>query len=168
MPFGTSRHALALRILALADRPELIPVVARWHWDEWGHGDPHGSLDTWTDGLDRRSRRDRIPITWVAVIGDEPVGSVSLIDNDMATHRELWPWLAGLFVVPGRRVQGIGAALTAHCEHAAAGFGVRSLYLYTSTAEAFYERRGWRVIGRESYEREGVAVMVKGVGTGGQ
>jgi predicted N-acetyltransferase YhbS len=152
---------IGLRIVPLADRSDLTDAVARWHWDEWGHEDPHGSLESWTEGLRRRSGRDRIPISWVALLGNEPIGSVALIDCDMATHPELWPWLSGLFVVPGSRVGGVGSALTAHCESAAAELGVRVLYLYTTTAEAFYRRRGWEVVGREVYGAEEVAVMSK-------
>jgi len=153
-----------MSILSMADRVELIPVVARWHWDEWGGGDPGGSLEAWTQGLRRRLQRDRIPMGWVAMLGREPVGSVALIDHDMATHRELSPWLSGLFVVPDRRAEGVGSALTAHCEAAAAELGVGFLYLYASTAEDFYRRRGWEVVAREPYDREEVAVMVKDVG----
>jgi predicted N-acetyltransferase YhbS len=150
-----------LRIVPLADRPDLTRVVGRWHWDEWGHDDPDGSLEGWTDGLRRRSGRDRIPITWVALLGDEPVGSVALIENDMASHPELTPWLSGLFVVPGSRASGVGSALTAHCESAAADLGVGVLHLYTTTAEEFYRRRGWEVVGREIYGADEAAVMVK-------
>jgi hypothetical protein len=37
-----------VEIVPLADVPDLIPVVARWHWNEWGAGDPTGSLG-WVD-----------------------------------------------------------------------------------------------------------------------
>jgi predicted N-acetyltransferase YhbS len=153
--------ALDLRIVPLADRPELIDVVAHWHWDEWGHEDPRGSSARWAEGLRRRAGRDAIPITWVALVDDEPVGSVALIENDMATHPELSPWLSGLFVVPDRRAEGIGSSLTGHCEAAAATLGVRLLYLYTTTSEDLYRRRGWEAVGREVYGAEEVVVMAK-------
>lgn len=31
-------------VSALSDYPEFVPVVARWHWREWGHSDPAGSF----------------------------------------------------------------------------------------------------------------------------
>jgi GNAT superfamily N-acetyltransferase len=147
-------------IVLLADRPELIPVVGRWHWDQWGDEDPDGSAESWIEGLRRRSGRDRIPISWAAVLGGEPVGSVALIAGDMTSRPELGPWVSGLYVVPECRRRGIGGLLNDHCEAAAAALGVPTLYLHT-IVEAFYERRGWRVLSHEPYGRERVALMTK-------
>jgi len=149
-----------LRIEPLGDHPELVERVARWHWDEWGHDDPGGSAEAWADGLRRRSGRRSIPITWVALLGEEPVGSVALIDLDMYTHPELRPWLSGLFVAPGHRSRAIGTALVGHCEREAARLGVARLHLYT-TREDFYRRLGYEVAARERYGRDEVAIMAK-------
>lgn len=40
-----------------------------------------------------------------------------------------------------------------------AGCGIARLYLYTSTAKAFYAALGWKTITRAHYEGEDVAVM---------
>ena len=132
-------------IIALADAPDLIPVVAAWHWNEWGAGDPSGSLADWTENLRRRSLKDRVPTSWVGLVAGLPAGSVALVESDMSTHPELTPWLSGLFVLPEYRNAGVGSALTAHCEAAAARLGVGRLYLYTDTAAGFYAARGWSV-----------------------
>lgn len=160
------------RVEPIADHLELIPIVAEWHWRAWGHADPGGSLASWTTALERSAARDRIPILLVGLIGSEPVGSVSLVENDMDTTRPEWrpvverwrratPWLSGLYVVSGQRRRGIGSALIHACEQQAVALGVRRLYLYTSAAERLYLRHGYAVIGRESYEGERVAVMAK-------
>jgi N-acetylglutamate synthase-like GNAT family acetyltransferase len=133
--------------------------VAGWHWEAWGRSDPDGSLAGWTDGLRRRSGRDRIPISWVALLADTPVGSVALVESDMASHPELTPWLSGLMVLPAYRGRGIGTALTAQCEATAARLGVGRLYLYTESAAAFYAARGWRAIGHETDAGELVSIM---------
>ena len=150
-----------LRIVTLADAPALLPTVARWHWDEWGAGDPGGSLATWTEGLRRRAQRDRPPVTWLALRGEEPVGSIALLERDMATHPELSPWLATLFVVPGQRGRGVAGALVAHCEAAATALGFADLFLYTDAAEGYYARRGWSTLHREPYAGADKAVMAK-------
>ena len=143
------------QICSLADRPDLIPVVGRWHWDEWGHEDPGGSLAGWTEAVGRRSGR-----TWAALVGGEPVGSVTLSEDESHRHPDYRPRLAFLFVVPEQRAAGIGSALIAHCETAAAGLGVRVLHLYT-TIEGYYARRGWNVVERTAE----VAVMAKELAT---
>jgi GNAT superfamily N-acetyltransferase len=153
--------AARLTIVPLADRPELIPVVGRWHWDAWGHEDPIGSVETWTDGLRKRSGREAIPISWVALVDETPVGSVALVEHDMLTRRDFTPWLSGLFVLPEYRRAGIGRALIRHCEETASALGVRRLYLYTTTAETLYAQLGWRPLTRERYGSEEVLIMAK-------
>lgn len=150
-----------LDIVLLADRMDLVPVVATWHWEEWGSGDPGGSLSRWSEGLAKRSLRDAIPISWVALLEGKPVGSVALVKSDMSTHPELSPWLSGLFVVPDHRHKGVATALTAECERTAARLGVETLYLYTDKAQRFYEQRGWRPMIPERYEGAMKTVMTK-------
>lgn len=151
------------RIESIADHLELVPTIAEWHWTAFssGHADPTGSLETWTAGLAERTNRDSIPTTYVALIDQEPVGSVVLVDNDMATHPELWPWLAGLYVVPEHRCKGIGSALVTYCEERAREMGVAQLYLYTSAAESLYRRLGWKPMFREHYEDVLATVLTK-------
>jgi N-acetylglutamate synthase-like GNAT family acetyltransferase len=150
-----------VRIVTLADRPDLFPTVGRWHWEEWGAGAPNVSLAEWTDALRAKSGREGIPITWIALVDGAPVGSVALIERDMPTYPDLTPWLSSVYVVPERRKDGVGSALVAHAEAAARGLGVARLYLYTDSAEPFYAARGWRTIAREHYDRSLKAVMAK-------
>lgn len=149
-------------IVNLSERPEAFPVIARWHWEEWGHADPDGSLESWTDRLSERNHSDRIPATFAALNDDdEPVGSVTLVDQDMRSHPELTPWLAGLFVLPTYRNLGLGSQLTLHATREAERFGATRLYLHTATATRLYEKLGWRRLFREAYEGEQVDVMVQ-------
>ena len=48
---------------ALSNHPEFVPVAAGWHWNEWGHTDPAGSLGSWTAGLASQAGASRIPGT---------------------------------------------------------------------------------------------------------
>ena len=148
-----------VRIELLADHPDLAETIARWHWDEWGDQEPDAPLATWIDGMRRRNNRDRIPITFVAFDGEEPIGSALLVASDMKTHPELTPWLAGVYVVPERRGQGVGTVLVRHTMRAAAALGVTRLYLHTETARGFYEKLGWRAVFEEHYHNMTVTVM---------
>jgi N-acetylglutamate synthase-like GNAT family acetyltransferase len=51
--------------------------------------------------------------------------------------------LRSLVVMPERRSLGIGAKLVAHAEREAYAQGVTAVYLLTTTAEAFFLRRGY-------------------------
>jgi amino-acid N-acetyltransferase len=52
--------------------------------------------------------------------------------------------LRSLAVSATARGQGVGSALVLHAEHYAAARGVRCLWLLTTTAENYFERRGYR------------------------
>lgn len=151
-------------------KAEWASRIAHWHWDEWGHGDRSGSLESWTANLVRRAGRTEPPLLLVAVDGEEPIGSVSLVGNDVNTTDPTWsevverwktatPWLSGLFVVPSHRRRGVGSALVEACIGRAGALGFGELYLYTSTAASMYERLGFAEVGRERYEGDDVVVM---------
>jgi len=35
----------------LSQHPDAVPLAAEWHFREWGHTDPGGSLEAWTASL---------------------------------------------------------------------------------------------------------------------
>ena len=149
----------------LSSYPEAVPVVAEWHFREWGHTDPGGSLEAWTAGMARQAGADEVPGTLIAVAGRTPVGVVCLVGQDMAGYEPaagLTPWLKGLYVIPSARRQGIGAILVRRCEALAASLGHEVLFLYTergSGAQALYERLRWRAIHAGRYDGIDVTVM---------
>ena len=58
--------------------------------------------------------------------------------------------LRSLVVSAAARTQGLGTALVRHAEGYAAAHQVRALYLLTTTAEAYFEHRGYRRIDRDA------------------
>ena len=149
-----------IRIESIADHLELVALIAQWHYAEWGYLDPSGTLETWTEGLRHRTKREQIPTTYVALEGEEPLGSVTLVEHDMLTRPDLFPWLAGVYVTPEYRLQGIGSLLVRHAVQQAAQMGVQRLYLYTHAARVFYAKLGWRFLAEDEYEGQAVAIMV--------
>lgn len=150
---------MAVRIELLADHAEHLETLARWHCEEDGRLDDTVWLRFWRLQLQRECGRDRIPLSFVALDGDSPVGHVSLVEHNMSSHRELSPWLAGTLVVPARRGEGVGTMLVRHAVARAGELGVARLYLYTERARPFYERLGWTRLRDELYEGEPVTVM---------
>jgi amino-acid N-acetyltransferase len=69
--------------------------------------------------------------------GDQLIGCIGLEIFEGAAL------LRSLAVESGSRGQGLGAQLLAAAESQAASRGVRMLYLLTTTAEAFFARRGY-------------------------
>jgi len=150
---------MPIRIENAADHLELVPTFGRWHWGEWGHHDPSGSLESWTAGLRERTNRDAVPATFVAFEEAQPIGTALLVEHDMDTRLDLSPWLAGVFVLPAFRQRGVASALCRHAAAAARSFGTSTLYLYTNGAEPVYEGLSWQRFAREPYEGRDVTLM---------
>jgi len=146
-------------IASIADHQDLIPLLGRWYWEEWGPFQPEQPLESWIAKLAPRVLRDEIPTIYVALAGEQPVGTSSLIAQDMSTHPEFFPWLAGVYVVPEYRRQGIGRALVHRVVTTAAGLGVPRLYLFTDSKQGWYARQGWTAIGHEFYLGREVTIM---------
>jgi GNAT superfamily N-acetyltransferase len=168
LPFRTAdryEQIMDVRIEALSLHRELVPLVARWHFDEWGHTDPGGSAEGWAAGLASQADADQVPGTVIALSGDRPVGVVCLVAQDMPGYGPaagLTPWIKGLYVPGPARRQGVGALLVRRCQAWAAALGHADLYLYTergSAAQALYEGLGWQVIGLADYDGLAVTVM---------
>ena len=150
-----------MRIEYLADRPEHLRTVAEWLHAEWGSFTPGSTVETQIEQLRERSLRAAVPCAFVALEGDRPAGSASLLEHDMASRREWSPWLAAVYVHRDHRHRGIGSALTERVAEEARALGVRSLYLHTVDRQRFYERLGWTRLREETFKGWPVTVMVR-------
>jgi len=148
-----------VRIENLADHPDFVGTVARWQWDEWGHLDPTDSLAARITSLRDQTDPTHIPTTYVALDGDAPLGTASLVGHDMSTHHELSPWLASVYVTPAARGRGVASALVRHAVGQAAAMGVTRLSLFTPDAQGLYEKLGWRALATEPFEGHPVTIM---------
>ena len=137
------------RIEPLTERPEWLPLVAAWIYEQWWT-DSDETPDSLGAKLRAHLTPDCLPLTLVASLEHHPVGTVTLLEHDVGT--ELWPhlspWLAALYVVPPFRRRGVGTALVKAAEARATTLGAGVLYLLTSDREAFYARLGWQIADR--------------------
>jgi GNAT superfamily N-acetyltransferase len=153
-----------VRIDLLADHLDLVELITRWHWAEWGHAYPESSAEEWMSNIASRAGRGPVPFTLVVWVGEEPVGAVSLAEHDMPpdpAFARLTPCVSGTYILPSWRRKGIGAVLMEALEARAASFELGTLFLFTGEAEAFYRRVGWRTIAESEDHGSPVAVMEK-------
>jgi len=149
-----------VRIGLLADHPQhLVPLVAAYEreWPDW-YG-VHG--DAMTD-LRERSRRDGLPIGFLAFEQGSVVGTVAIAEQSVQSHRDLSPWIVGFWVESSRRNRGIGAQLlAAACDHAKEQ-DIATLYAATAAASTLFVREGWSMIDKGSTDRGyGVDIFAK-------
>ncbi|MEA2839982.1 MAG: hypothetical protein QOF41_1312 [Methylobacteriaceae bacterium] len=148
------------KIVALRDRPDLLPVVARWaHEEFWAR------LGKTLDEIERLftpvPRTTWLPRTFVLMDGEVPVGTASITEHDLETRPQWMPWLTALAVDRAARGRGHSRALVRFVEDFALGNGVETLWLYTWSAQGLYAKLGWRAVERLEHHGREVVVMNK-------
>ncbi len=150
-----------MEIVPLADKKEFIAELAELHHAEWKHLNPLLTLDGRAKAIAGAAGREGIPSIFIAMSGNQLVGSAALVRNDMDTKPDLSPWLAAVYVKEGFRHQGIATELIARCEDEAVRSNAHVWYLYTEFASRLYEQLGWRHMEQCNYKGVTVDVMCK-------
>lgn len=135
----------------LADCPEVIPAIACLQQLEMKLGEQsnyHRAIEKYS----HRCNRINLPLALIAFADTLPVGSASLVNNDLPSHQHLKPWLASLFVATPYQRQGLGLHLVQQIESIAANIGYQQIYLFTWTAESYYRQLGWTAIDKAQPE----------------
>lgn len=153
-----------MRIEFLADHPEAIDSLARWHYDEWRELIPEWSYETARQELALHTGRATIPTTLVALEGTEVIGSASLLVEDLPEWKQFTPWVASVFVAPAWRGRSVGSRLVARAVEVAGKTGAATVYLLTPGQEAFYRRLGWSVVEVASNPERRVTIMSRPTG----
>jgi GNAT superfamily N-acetyltransferase len=142
-PLSWKTAGVTVRVLLLADVPDLIEPIGTMRFAEWGQD---GDLDDWISATRREAGREGLPVTWVAV-GDcgAALGAVALGPSDVPDHPELVPCIWGMVVRSDSRLRGIGRLLVNRLERYAAEQGYRVVWVLTGPpAVAYYEHCGWQ------------------------
>lgn len=148
---------MSRQIVAVSDRPDLAPLVARWRVDVF-FAHPGGYT---TEEMTALILAPPVGPEEAFVLFDDgqPVGTAGLVRSDLDARPDLTPWLAGLFVEPAFRGRGHATALVRQVEAFALAASVPVLWLYTSTAEPLYLRLGWQRAGLEQENGQAVVLM---------
>lgn len=134
-----------MKIDYLADRSEWIHLLAFMHQLEMRTANER-NFEWSIQRFAERTNRHSLPLALVAVEDTIPVGSVSLLEQQLRSHSSFTPWVASLFVLEQYRNRGIGDRLMRELEIIASSMGHKSLFLFTHTAKGYYEKRGWQTI----------------------
>jgi predicted N-acetyltransferase YhbS len=117
-------------------------AVAQMIYDEFWTDVVDGmSVDDLDEHLQNTHDLSRIPLSLIALVDGQLVGTVNLIENDDSKRTHLRPWLAAMVVAKEFRGQGIGTQLVRALLVQAQRLGFPTLYFGTD-GPGFYERIG--------------------------
>ncbi|WP_431223525.1 GNAT family N-acetyltransferase [Serratia sp. L9] len=148
------------RIVTLAECPQFVDVCAAWAFGQWG-SQRGGTLERTRQRFTLCSKPSEDYLTLLMIDGERPLGMASLWPSDDHHRMDLSPWLAGVFVHPNQRRQGIAQRLEQAIVSMAQRQGHPILHLITDGSEALYVRWGWHTIERRQQYGEEVVIMEK-------
>ncbi len=150
----------------LADRREVISILAAWIYNEWSYLYPEMTQQDVVNFLLERINKEKLPLTLVAFEAGKPVGTVSLRTFEMETRRDLLHWLTSLYVIKPWRRKGVGSSLVKAAEKKAVELEINKLFLFTTDIalpEHFYSKLGWNVKEKTTYHSYPVIIMEKDI-----
>jgi GNAT superfamily N-acetyltransferase len=144
----------------LADKKEVIPLLAQWYFDEWGYIEKGNTLNKVTEKLYDYLNTDKIPLIVVAVEGAEVLGAAQLKYREMDIYPEKEHWLGGVYVSKMHRGNKIAEKIIGELVSVAKKLNVYTLYLQTENLNGgLYLRLGWQPLEQVNYRGIDVLVM---------
>lgn len=150
-----------IEIKLLADCTQHIPNLAKLQFEEISkHWIPHASLEGATQRLIEHCNKDNLPLTFVALQNDLPIGMASLRKTD-GLLCDFFPWLGSVVVDPNHRKDKVGEKLIEVIKQQAADFGYDKLYLFAfdPTIPNWYKKLGWELIGTDYRFNHPISIM---------
>jgi GNAT superfamily N-acetyltransferase len=150
-----------MTVVPLRHRPEFASQLAAWHDREWRHLYCNWNEPAALREFQSEPRDGRLPQTLLALEEDRLVGSVSIVFDDLPGWENLNPWVASFFVIEEARGCGIGGQLLAAAEDLLRTQGVPQAFLFTETAQRFFEKHVWRALEPADANGHPVLIMTK-------
>ena len=129
---------MAIEILRLRNKPELMERAADWFHEKWSVS-RNAYVESMTDCI---SGERAVPQWYLAMRNDEIIGGLGVIENDFHNRRDLTPNVCAVYVEKPFRCKGIAGMLLREVCRDMAVQGIDTLYLLTDHV-GFYERYGW-------------------------
>lgn len=148
------------KLISLVDSQQHLPQLARWFHAEWAYLHPGHTLQDRIQELSTYLRRDLLPECYVMEDAKgNLIGSASIVNCDMDTREDLFPWLASVYVDPLRRKEGLGSKIVTATIKKAHDMGFEKLFLFTPNQAPWYAKMGWQTLERTNYHGAPVTLM---------
>ena len=149
-------------ISPLTQYRDFVPLLSSWfveEWPEW-YG-PRGRGNAVADLTAFATSESKLPVGFIALEKNVPVGVMALKAESLPTHRHLCPWAAAGLVLPSHRGRGIGAQLLGVLVQRASALAYPRVYCGTATAVSLLRRGGWSELETIQHEGEAIAIFSK-------
>jgi GNAT superfamily N-acetyltransferase len=150
-----------VNILPLHRRPDLVRPIAGWHNREWRHFYHDWDIERAVRTLQAEPRDGRLPQTLLALENDRLLGTIAVVFNDLPGREDLNPWVASFYVSKEARGRGVGRSLLAAAEDLLRAAGVAQAFLFTGSAQRYFEQYGWRALEPAMANGHSVLIMTK-------
>lgn len=150
-----------IKIDLLKNHPSAIPALADiWHEVLGKIWAPDVTVEHTISRFTNHLNDQALPITFVALDGDIPVGMCSLREKE-DIRPDIKPRLGSLVVDPKYQKQGIGKMLIDVTILKAKELGFKKLYLFAldPTIPEYYQRLGWKIIGTDELRSHPIKLM---------
>lgn len=136
-------------IIRLEDcRSDIFEQICIWYYDWLGKKNGESFEEVKYTFL-HSINTDRLPRTYVALIGKKAVGMYQLsISDDLKCRPDLYPWLINVYVDEKFRGKNVCGKMMQSVYENAKKAGMKELYLYTGHV-GLYEKYGWKFMGEE-------------------
>lgn len=88
------------------------PQVTDWLWQAFGGETLPRQF--FASIVQHSQTAEALPLTFIAVEGEQLLGTIGLWRCDLISRQDLFPWLAALYVAPAARGQGLAGKLQRH------------------------------------------------------
>ena len=133
-----------IHIHNIRDRQDKFEDAVKYFVKQWGS---EMNYNFYKDCMVHSCQTDSLlPRFYIALDGDEIVGSYAFLRSDLNSRQDLEPWFACLYVAPELRGHKLGNLLQNHAIDQAKHAGYQHIYLCTDL-ETYYEKNDWEFIG---------------------
>ena len=144
-----------MKIIKLADHPELREQAAIWFSDKW-----EIPVEAYRDSIQSSIEQPEGIPQWYVILNDtqQIIAGTGVIDNDFHERKDISPNLCALFVEETYRKQNIAKQLLDFARAEMRSLGFEKLYLVTDLDD-FYERCGWTFLTMVTEDEGGLIKM---------
>lgn len=150
----------AIKIDYLKNHQQTIPTLAQWVYDEWHSYDGSLTKEQCERAFLRRLNDDKLPIAFVALKDNAPVGVVSLKDKsdpELSEFPKNSLWLGSLIA----KVEGVDEELLKTVSAMGKRLKFEEMYFYLSNPDLvpWYVERGAEVVDKRSLRNHKVTIL---------